>query len=259
MMNKINSLFQEEKKDILSIYFTTGYPKLEDTTTVLTELINNGVNMIEIGMPFSDPLADGPTIQRSSEIALENGISTKVLFEQLKKVDLKNSKSAMILMGYLNPVIQYGVEAFCKDASELGIDGLILPDMPLQEYVDEYKATFDKYNLKNIFLITPQTTEERIRFIDDNSDGFIYMVSSSSTTGAQTGIDNSQEVYFKRIKDMNLKNPTVIGFGISDNQSYKKACEYANGVIIGSAFINAITDSKDLKTDISTFVKSIKG
>jgi tryptophan synthase alpha chain len=258
-MNKINTLFQEGKNDILSIYFTTGYPKIDDTVTVLNELVNSGVGMIEIGMPFSDPLADGPTIQRSSEIALENGITTKLLFEQLRKADLKNTKSAMILMGYLNPVLQYGVEAFCKDASELGIDGLILPDMPLQEYVDEYKEIFEKYNLKNIFLITPQTTEERIRFIDDNSSGFIYMVSSSSTTGAKTGIDSDQEVYFKRIKDMNLKNPTVIGFGISDNQSYKKACEYANGVIIGSAFINAITDSKDLKTDIGNFVNSIKG
>jgi len=258
-MNKINKLFQEKKNNILSVYFTAGFPGINDTATVLKELENNGVNLIEIGMPFSDPLADGPTIQRSSEIALENGMTMKLLFEQLKQYDLKKSASAMILMGYLNPVMQYGVEKFCKDAAALGVDGVILPDLPMLEYINEYKAIFEKYNLKNIFLITPQTTEERIRLIDNNTDGFIYMVSSSSTTGAKAGIADDQEKYFKRIKAMNLKNPTLIGFGISDNKSFSKACEFANGVIIGSAFINAIEKSTDLKKDIAAFVKKIKG
>ena len=258
-MNKINKLFQEKKNNILSVYFTAGFPGLNDTASVLKELENNGVNLIEIGMPFSDPLADGPTIQRSSEIALENGMTMKLLFEQLKQYDLKKSTSAMILMGYLNPVMQYGVEKFCKDASALGVDGVILPDLPMLEYINEYKAVFEKYDLKNIFLITPQTTEERIRLVDDNTDGFIYMVSSSSTTGAKAGIADDQEKYFKRIKAMNLKNPTLIGFGISDNKSFSKACEFANGVIIGSAFINAIEKSIDLKKDIAAFVKKIRG
>jgi len=258
-MNKINKLFQEKKNNILSVYFTAGFPGLNDTASVLKELENNGVNLIEIGMPFSDPLADGPTIQRSSEIALENGMTMKLLFEQLKQYDLKKSTSAMILMGYLNPVMQYGVENFCRDASALGVDGVILPDLPMLEYINEYKAVFEKYDLKNIFLITPQTTEERIRLVDDNTDGFIYMVSSSSTTGAKAGIADDQEKYFKRIKAMNLKNPTLIGFGISDNKSFSKACEFANGVIIGSAFINAIEKSIDLKKDIAAFVKKIRG
>lgn len=215
--------------------------------------------MIEIGIPFSDPLADGPTIQHSGEVALENGMSLKLLFEQLKKYNLHKSTSAMILMGYLNPVMQYGIEKFCKDASELGVSGIILPDLPMNEYLQDYKSIFDKYNLKNIFLITPQTSDERIRFIDEHTDGFIYMVSSSSTTGAKTGIASEQEKYFNRIKSLKLKNPTMIGFGISDNKSFTKACEFANGVIIGSAFINAIKNSTDLPKDIAGFVKTIKG
>jgi tryptophan synthase alpha chain len=258
-MNKINKLFQEKKNNILSVYFTAGFPGLNDTSAILKELESNEVNLIEIGMPFSDPLADGPTIQRSSEIALENGMNMKLLFEQLKQYDLHKSTSAMILMGYLNPVMQYGIENFCRHASALGVDGVILPDLPMLEYITEYKAIFEKYNLKNIFLITPQTTEERIRLIDEHSNSFIYMVSSSSTTGAKAGIADDQEKYFKRIKAMNLKNPTLIGFGISDNKSFSKACEFANGVIIGSAFINAIDKSTDFKTDIAAFVKKMKG
>jgi tryptophan synthase alpha chain len=256
-MNRINKLFQEKKNNIFSIYFTSGFPKLNDTITIINELENNGVDMIEIGMPFSDPLADGPTIQGSSEIALENGMSIKLLFEQLRESNIKNSKSAMILMGYLNPVMQYGIENFCKDAAALGIDGVIIPDLPMQEYVDEYKSIFEKFNLKNIFLITPQTSEERIRFIDSHSDGFIYMVSSSSTTGAKNGVEAGQEDYFKRIQSMKLKNPTMIGFGISDNTSFTNACKFANGAIIGSAFIKSIEKSTDLKKDIAAFAKSI--
>jgi tryptophan synthase alpha chain len=255
-MNRINKLFQEKKKDILSIYFTAGFPQLNDTVSIINELENVGVDMIEIGMPFSDPLADGPTIQRSSEIALKNGMSIKLLFEQLSQSSIKNSQSALLLMGYLNPVLQYGIEKFCKDASALGIDGVIIPDLPMQEYLDEYKTIFEKYNLKNIFLITPQTSESRIRLIDEHSNGFIYMVSSASTTGGNSAIGEEQENYFKRIHSMKLKNPLMIGFGISNNQTFSKACEYANGAIIGSAFIKVINDSKDLKKDINEFVKN---
>ncbi len=254
-MNKINNLFQQ-KKNILSVYFTAGFPALNDTNSIIQELETAGVDMLEIGMPFSDPLADGPTIQRSSEIALKNGMTIKTLFGQLKK-RTSGSDMPLVLMGYLNPVLQYGMEAFCKDASALGISGVILPDLPFQEYQDEYRFIFERYDLKNIFLITPQTSEARIRMIDENSSGFIYVVSSASTTGAKNEIDDSQEQYFKRINGMKLKNPTVIGFGIHDHQSFAKACEYANGAIIGSAFIKAIDGSNDLKKDINGFVNGI--
>lgn len=256
-MNRINKLFKEKKKNILSVYFTAGFPKLNDTNSIINELINSGTDLIEIGMPFSDPLADGPTIQRSSEIALENGMTIKLLFSQLKNFRNRTSAIPLILMGYLNPVLQYGIEKFCKDAAALGMDGVIIPDLPMQEYLDEYKKTFERYGLKNIFLITPQTSESRIRFIDKHTDGFIYMVSSASTTGAKEGIGKEQENYFKRIKAMKLKNPLMIGFGISDNKTFSKACEYANGAIIGSAFIKAIDNKNDLKGNIKTFVKKI--
>lgn len=253
-MNRINKLFQDKKENILSVYFTAGFPKLNDTHSIIYELERTGVDMVEIGMPFSDPLADGPTIQRSSEIALENGMTIKLLFEQLKNV---KSTIPLVLMGYLNPILQYGIEPFCKDASLLGISGIIIPDLPLQEYIENYKLIFEKYNLKNIFLITPQTTNERIRLIDEHSDGFIYMVSSASTTGGKNDIGNEQEQYFKRIKEMNLKSPTLIGFGIHNQQTFSKACEYANGAIIGSAFIKSIEKSEELKKDIAGFVNII--
>lgn len=256
-MNKIDRLFKEKKNHILSIYFTAGFPQLNDTLTILKELESNGVDMVEVGMPFSDPLADGPTIQYTSEVALRNGMNIRLLFDQLSKAELKKSKAAVLLMGYLNPVLQYGIENFCKDAAALGVDGVILPDLPMQEYLDEYKTIFEKYGLKNVFLITPQTSETRIRFIDEHSDGFIYMVSSSSTTGAKHEIQNSQEVYFKRIKDLNLKNPTIIGFGISDAKTFEKACEYANGAIIGSAFVKALDDHKNAKEATADFIKKI--
>ncbi|MGQ0829194.1 MAG: tryptophan synthase subunit alpha [Bacteroidota bacterium] len=256
-MNRINKLFKEKKKNILSVYFTAGFPKRNDTITILNGLESNGVDLIEIGMPFSDPLADGPTIQRSSEIALENGMTIKLLFQQLKNFRNETTKIPLILMGYLNPVLQYGIVKFCKDASALGIDGVIIPDLPMQEYLDEYKKTFEKYGLKNIFLITPQTSNSRIRLIDKHSDGFIYMVSSASTTGAKDGIQKEQEAYFKRIKAMRLKNPLMIGFGISDNKTFSKACEYANGAIIGSAFIKAVDNKNDLSKNIKQFVSKI--
>ena len=254
-MNKINELFQEKKNKILSIYFTAGFPKLDDTNIILDELVKAGVDMIEVGIPFSDPLADGPVIQHSSEVALKNGMNLKLLFDQLQTA---NCKLPTLLMGYLNPILQFGVENFCKQASEVGVSGVILPDLPMDEYLKDYKSIFDKYNLKNIFLITPQTSEKRIRTIDEHSDGFIYLVSSSSTTGVKNGIDPEKEKYFSRIKAMKLKNPLMIGFGIADKQSFAKACEYANGAIIGSAFIKAIENGKNLKNDISSFIKSIK-
>jgi tryptophan synthase alpha chain len=257
-MNKIDRLFQNKKNNILSIYFTAGFPKLTDTVTILHELQSNGVDMIEVGMPFSDPLADGPTIQHTSEVALGNGMSIKMLFEQLADAGIKDSSAAILLMGYLNPVLQYGIEQFCKDAAALGVDGVIVPDLPMQEYLDEYKPVFEKYKLKNVFLITPQTSESRVRFIDDHTDGFIYMVSSSSTTGAKGEILDAQETYFKRVRSMNLKNPTLIGFGISDGKTFEKACEYASGAIIGSAFVKALTGSSNLKKDIGNFVKGIQ-
>lgn len=257
-MNKLDKLFKEKKDHILSIYFTAGFPKLDDTNNVIQELQENGVDMIEVGMPFSDPLADGPTIQHTSEVALENGMSIRLLFDQLSKSEIKNSKAAILLMGYLNPVLQYGIEKFCQDASALGVDGVILPDLPMQEYLDEYKPVFEKYKLKNIFLITPQTSDNRIRFIDEHSKSFIYMVSSSSTTGAKGEIKDAQEAYFKRIQSMKLKNPTLIGFGISDGKTFEKACEYASGAIIGSAFVKALDENGDLKNSIGQFIKNIQ-
>jgi tryptophan synthase alpha chain len=206
-------------------------------------------------MPFSDPLADGPVIQCSSEKALENGMSVKTLFEQLKGADFKNKP--VLLMGYLNPVLQYGIMNFCKDASALGISGVIIPDLPLQEYVEEYRTIFQKYGLKNIFLITPQTSEDRIRLIDEYSSSFIYVVSSASTTGVKKDIQISQEEYFDRIRSMNLKNPLLIGFGISDHKTFSKACEYASGAIIGSAFVKVIGESVNIKNDVKKFVDGI--
>ena len=253
-MNRIDQLFTE-KKDILSIYFTAGFPKLNDTAIIIDELQKSGADMIEIGIPFSDPLADGPVIQHSSEIALKNGMGLKLLFKQLQTA---NCKLPTLLMGYLNPVLQFGVENFCRKAKEAGIDGVILPDLPIDEYLNEHQPIFKKYDLKNIFLITPQTSEKRIRYIDEHSDGFIYMVSSSSTTGVKNGIDIEKEKYFSRINKMKLKNPLMIGFGISDRTSFKKACDYANGAIIGSAFIKAIGNGIELKKEIHNFIKNIK-
>jgi len=252
-VNRINQKLQENKK-LLSIYFTAGYPDLEDTVTIIQQLENSGVDFVEIGLPFSDPLADGPTIQASSTQALRNGMTTSILFEQLKEIR-KIVHIPLIIMGYFNPILQYGVEAFCKKCSEIGIDGLIIPDLPVDVYNEAYKTVFEKYGLINVFLITPQTSVERIRFIDSISDGFIYMVSSASVTGSQSGFGKEQSDYFKRIADMNLKNPQVIGFGISNNETFKQATNYAKGAIIGSAFIKHLTEKG--KGKISDFVRAI--
>ena len=238
-MNRINKLFQEKKENILSIYFTAGFPNLNDTVKIIQELEKNGVDLIEIGMPFSDPVADGLTIQHASEVALKNGMSIKLLFEQLKEIR-KTVNIPLILMGYFNPVLQFGVEKFCETCREIGIDGAILPDLPLNEFEENYREIFAKNNLHNILLITPQTSEKRIRQIDDASEGFIYMVSSSSTTGAGKKVEDFKKEYFEHIRQMNLKNPRLIGFGISDHATFTNACKYANGVIIGSAFVKSL-------------------
>ncbi|MDJ1479058.1 tryptophan synthase subunit alpha [Cytophagaceae bacterium YF14B1] len=258
MTNRIIQLFEQKKNDILNVYFTAGFPKLEDTRLILQTLADAGADIIEIGMPYSDPVADGPTIQASNDKSLENGMSLKKLFEQLEGIR-QYTQVPILLMGYLNPVVQYGVERFCEKCKEIGVDGLILPDLPMYEYLDSYKSVFEKNNLLNIFLITPQTSESRIRQIDEVSKGFIYMVSSASITGAKSGIAEEQEVYFKRVQQMKLANPTLIGFGISNHSSFTKACQYANGAIIGSAFIKVLEQSNDLKTDITDFVQGIKG
>ncbi len=256
-MNRINQLFEWKSKNILSIYFTAGYPNLEDTTTIIETLQEAGADVIEIGMPFSDPLADGPVIQKSSQQALANGMNIKLLFEQL--IEIRKSVSIpLILMGYLNPVLQFGIEKFCEKAELSGIDGLIIPDLPLELYLEDYKPVFDTYNLHNIFLITPETSEKRIRLIDENAGGFIYMVAASSTTGSRNTIEKQQEAYFNRIRDMNLHNPRIIGFGISNKQTFERACNFAHGAIIGSAFITALSGSNDLKTNIRTFIKGVK-
>ena len=253
-MNRIKEKLKEDKK-LLSIYFTAGYPNLEDTVSIIEELEQAGVDMIEIGLPFSDPLADGPTIQESSTIALKNGMTTQLLFEQLK--DIRKSVSIpLIIMGYFNPVLQYGVEEFCAKCHEIGIDGLILPDLPFDVYKGEYEVIFKKYGLSNTFLITPQTSEERIQKIDAASDGFIYMVSSASTTGAKSGFGEEQKAYFNRIASLKLNNPQIVGFGISNSETFQTATQKAKGAIIGSAFIKHLTQNGVSK--IGEFVEGIR-
>lgn len=253
-MNRIQQKLEEDKK-LLSLYFTAGYPNINDTVSILQQLQDSGVDMVEIGLPFSDPLADGPTIQESSTAALHNGMTTQVLFDQLKDVR-KTIDIPLIVMGYFNPMLQYGVEKFCVKCQEIGIDGIIMPDLPLAEYEAEYKTIFEKYGLINVFLITPQTSDERIQQIDAASNGFIYMVSSASTTGSQSGFGNTQSEYFERIANMNLNNPQVVGFGISDANTFQAATAFAKGAIIGSAFIKHITAHG--ADSVEAFVKTIR-
>lgn len=254
MSKSISELFNTDKK-LVSIYFTAGFPQLRDTVEIIENLEKSGVDLIEIGLPFSDPLADGPTIQESSTKALRNGMTTELLFEQLSDIR-QRVNIPLIIMGYFNPVMQYGVEAFCQKCEDIGIDALILPDLPLREYQLHYKEIFNRHGLDLIYLITPQTPEERIRAIDEMSDSFIYMVSSSSTTGAKAGFSEENQGYFKRIADMKLKNPTLVGFGISDKNSFDQATAHSQGAIIGSAFIKHIeTQGID---QISSFVQNLK-
>ncbi len=250
-MNRINKRLQENKK-ILSIYFTAGFPQLDDTTSIIKSLENSGVDMIEIGLPFSDPLADGPTIQASSTQALKNGMTTDLLFTQLKNIR-ESVNIPLIIMGYFNPIFQYGMEEFCKKCQETGIDGLIIPDLPLEVFQDEYQTIFESYGLINVFLITPQTPTERIKKIDKASKGFIYMVSSASVTGGKNDFSDEQLKYFERINNLQLKTPQIIGFGISNKKTFKQATSHAHGAIIGSAFIKFLNSNKE---NFNEFIKN---
>ncbi len=256
-MNRIDQLFQSKKQNILSVYFTAGYPNLNDTERIIVELEKAGADLIEIGMPFSDPIADGPVIQESSEIALKNGMTIKMLFKQIKNIRKKVS-IPLILMGYINPVMQYGIEKFCNDASEIGIDGCILPDLPLEIYLDEYQEVFNKYKIHNIPLIPPQANDERIKKIDNATTGFIYLVSSASTTGTKSAQGDVLEQFTNRIKKLELKNKQLIGFGINDKATFDKVCQYSNGGIIGTAFIKNLSKSGELSENIHQFIHSIK-
>lgn len=241
-MNRINQLFKTKTNNILSLYFCAGSPTLDGTVSVLQTLEQRGIDMVEIGIPFSDPMADGPVIQTAATKALRNGMSLKLLFSQLKDVR-KSVNIPLILMGYLNPVIQYGFENFCKKCVEVGVDGMILPDLPFKDYMEQYKPIADKYDVRIIMLITPETSEERIRFIDEHTDGFIYMVSSAATTGAQKTFDDQKQAYFNRVHAMNLRNPLMIGFGISNKQTLESAQANANGAIIGSKFVQLLDEA----------------
>jgi tryptophan synthase alpha chain len=268
-MNRINKLFETRSGNMLSIYFTAGYPDRDDTTGIIRSLAQAGADMVEIGIPFSDPMADGPVIQQSSERALKNGMSLKLLFHQLKDIR-KAVDIPLLLMGYLNPVMQYGMEKFCQDCATTGIDGVILPDLPLEVFQgnpgilpydhhhNNMQHLFAVHNLYNIFLVSPQTSEARIRMIDENSRGFIYMVSSSSTTGARSDFLPEQISYFERIRAMKLANPAMIGFGITNRENFRKVCHYAQGAIIGSAFVKMLGEKGFSQNMIRGFIESIK-
>jgi tryptophan synthase alpha chain len=241
-MNRINQLFQTKTNNILSLYFCAGSPTLDGTVSVLQTLEQRGIDMVEIGIPFSDPMADGPVIQTAATKALRNGMSLKLLFSQLQNIR-QTVHIPLILMGYLNPVIQFGFENFCKKCVEVGVDGMILPDLPFKDYMEQYKPIADKYDVRIIMLITPETSEERIRFIDEHTDGFIYMVSSAATTGAQQSFNDEKQAYFNRVHAMNLRNPLMIGFGISNKQTLDAAHANAQGAIIGSKFVQLLDEA----------------
>jgi len=254
-MNRIDQLFQKKKENVLSIYFTAGHPELNNTVEIIKALEKSGADMIEIGMPFSDPMADGPVIQQSSLKALNNGMTLKLLFEQLKNIR-KEVKIPLLLMGYLNPVFRFGIEAFCVKCKEVGIDGLILPDLPIDEYEETYKPIFETNGLSNIFLVTPQTSDERVKRINKLATGFIYMVSSYSTTGSGKGLEQSQ-TYFERMNTLKLNVPKMIGFGIKDKTTFVNACKYANGAIIGTSFVSAMEGNENIENKVQNFIKNI--
>ncbi len=255
-MKRIQKLFQKKTKNVLNVYFTAGYPQINSTLTVMKALQENGVDLIELGMPYSDPLADGPVIQASGSRALQNGMTIEVLFEQL--TGFRNKIAVpVILMGYMNPVLQYGFERFCEDAAAIGIDGLILPDLPEYEFETEYGAIIKKHGLDFIFLVTPETSEERIRKLDNLSSGFLYAVSSSATTGSDKDF-TAVEKYLKRLQFMQLKNPVLVGFGIKDKETFESACKYANGAIIGTAFIKALEGTVNLVSSVHSFMSRLK-
>lgn len=254
-MNRINTLFEQKKENILSIYFTAGFPKLEDTLPTLKSLQTNGVDLVEIGVPFSDPMADGIVIQSSSNQALKNGMSIRKLFDQLTHVR-QDIHIPLIMMGYLNPIMQFGFEAFCNECARVGVDGMIIPDLPMSDYLAEYKEIAERHKLEFIFLITPQTSEARIREIDSNTNAFIYMVSSAAVTGTQSSFDTKLE-YFNRINSMNLKNPRLIGFGISNKSTLDTVNRYSSGAIVGSAFIKALQETNDVDKGVKLLLDKL--
>ena len=254
-MSRIENLFQRKKNNVLNVYCTAGYPQLSSTLQVMKALEQNGADLIELGMPYSDPLADGPVIQASSAQALQNGMTISKLFEQLE--DFRTYVSVpVVLMGYLNPLLQYGFEKFCAKAAEVGVDGLIIPDIPMYEYENEYSAIIKKYGLDFIFLITPETSKERIKKLDSLSSGFLYAVSSSSITGSDKDF-SPVETYLQKLQNMNLKNPVLVGFGIKDKATFSAACKYANGAIIGSAYIRALGETDSVEEKTKGFLESI--
>lgn len=258
-MNRLQKLFQEKKENILSIYYTAGYPELDATVKIAEKLQESGVDFLEIGFPYSDPVADGPVIQASSQAALESGMTLQVLFDQLKDLR-KTVHIPILLMGYVNPMLQYGVKAFCEKAREVGVDGVIVPDLPMYEYEELYKDDFINNGLSNIFLVTPQTSDDRIRKIDSLSNGFIYLLSSASTTGKELNVSDKITAYYERVRSLNLRNPLIIGFGISDKASFDRATSYTNGAIVGSAFVKTLKDKgDDYLSHIPDFIKSIRG
>lgn len=258
MENRITDLFKRKHSGILSVFYTAGFPALDSTVPVARALEEAGADIIEIGIPFSDPVADGPTIQASNKVALDNGMNLKLVLAQVKEIRAQGVSMPIILMGYFNPVIQYGVERFIKDAASAGVDGLIIPDMPVDEFEGAYRNAFGQSGLSNTFLISPTTSKERIQMIDAATTGFIYAMSSSSTTGAKTNFDERQLQYFKSLNEMNLTNPFLIGFGISNRETFATACEYGAGAIVGSAFISMLQYAGDLRKDIIQFVNDLK-
>lgn len=256
-MNRIDELFNKKAGNILSVYFTAGYPALDSTVEIIRELASEGTDMIEIGVPFSDPVADGPVIQKSNDTALKKGMSLRLLFDQLKDIR-KETDIPLLLMSYINPVLRFGIEKFCKKCEETGIDGVILPDLTPEIYTASYLGLFKEHNIYNVLLISKGTSAARIREIDGLSRGFIYMVSSSSTTGIKRNFSANQKEYFLKVKKMNLRNPALIGFGISDNETYLKACKYGAGAIIGSAFIKALGEGEGGKNTVRDFIKKIR-
>lgn len=259
-MNRLEKLFSGKSKNILNVYCTAGYPRLNSTMEVIEALQQSGADIIELGIPYSDPIADGPVIQQSNMQALENGMNIHQLFEQLKNLRT-TVQTPLILMGYMNPVLQFGIEKFCEAAAGVGVDGIILPDLPMYEFETQYRQYFKKHDLKFIFLVTPETSEERIRQIDKLSSGFVYAVSSSSTTGSAQNPTGTkyQEAYFIKLQEMNLANPVLVGFGIKDRGTFTAACKYTNGAIIGSAYIMALHNTTDISLTTKDFINGIKG
>lgn len=255
--NQTEELFKRKNKNLLSVYYTAGYPALNDTVRIGQWLAQAGADMIEIGIPFSDPVADGPVIQESSKVALENGMTLNLLLEQVGELR-SDVNVPIVLMGYINPILQMGVASFCERAAHAGVDAVIIPDLPLLEYQESYQGIFESWGIKNIFMVTPTTSEERIRAIDDSSSAFIYVVSSSGTTGARKDFSEEQIDYLNRLKQMKLKNPWLVGFGVSNNTTFSTICDYGAGAIVGSAFIAMLKNSNNFSADIPNFVQSIK-